>query len=225
MSWFEWLCFIDDELSSIHLNSVKSLDSGVSFSIISHSHKTETSGSAGHLIHDDIGGFNGSSWFVETTQSVVAPPLILVNDGGLGFHSNQFGFNARAIPGQAVVLEASTNFANWVPLRTNLAASLGQIVFADSQSGQMSRRFYRLRIFTGTLPPPAILTQDGAFGMRAGHFGFNLGGTGGQTVVIETSTNLTGWLPLLTNTLGATPFYFSDPGTPNARRFYRARLP
>jgi cellulose synthase/poly-beta-1,6-N-acetylglucosamine synthase-like glycosyltransferase len=27
--------------------------------------------------------------------------IILVNDGSFGVHSNQFGFNVRAIPGQA----------------------------------------------------------------------------------------------------------------------------
>jgi uncharacterized delta-60 repeat protein len=78
--------------------------------------------------------------------------------------------------------------------------------------------------------PPIILTDDGNFGFRTNEFGFkqfgfNLVGMAGQTVVIEASTNLVNWFPLVTNTLGAGPLYFSDPDSTNfAARFYRARL-
>jgi hypothetical protein len=47
----------------------------------------------------------------------------------------------------------------------------------------------------------------------------------GQTVVIEASTNLTSWTPLLTNRLLTGCFYFKDCDSTNfAQRFYRARL-
>ncbi len=72
--------------------------------------------------------------------------------------------------------------------------------------------------------PPVILLSDGSFGVRSNLFGFNVSAGAGQAVVVETSTDLVHWTDLATNTVGAGPFYFSDPGPPSLRcRFYRAR--
>jgi uncharacterized delta-60 repeat protein len=72
---------------------------------------------------------------------------------------------------------------------------------------------------------PVILTDDGHFGILSNIFGFNLTGQSGQIVVTEGSTDLTGWTPLQTNTLGPVPLYFRDPNWTNfPTRFYRARL-
>ncbi|MGA2865882.1 MAG: NHL repeat-containing protein [Verrucomicrobiota bacterium] len=76
----------------------------------------------------------------------------------------------------------------------------------------------------GVPAPPSILLKDGSFGVRSNHFGFNLRVGAGQVVVVETSTDLVNWTDLATNTVGASPVYFSDPAPPNSRcRFYRAR--
>jgi hypothetical protein len=73
--------------------------------------------------------------------------------------------------------------------------------------------------------PPTIIVNDGSFGFRTNQFGFNVAGLAGQTVVIEVSINLLDWTALETNTLGASPLYFSDPGSTNLPAcFYRARL-
>ena len=51
---------------------------------------------------------------------------------------------------------------------------------------------------------------------------FTVGGTPGYSAVVEASTNLTTWQPLVTNTV---PFTFSEPSNPETwQRFYRARL-
>jgi hypothetical protein len=72
--------------------------------------------------------------------------------------------------------------------------------------------------------PPSILLNDGSFGVRSNYFGFNVSGSAGQVVVVETSTDLLNWTELATNTVGASPFYFRDPAPPNSPcRFYRAR--
>jgi hypothetical protein len=74
-------------------------------------------------------------------------------------------------------------------------------------------------------PPLSILTDDARLGFSNRCFGFSLSGAAGNTVIVEGSTNAVDWRPLQTNTLGASPAYFSDPGSVNmARRFYRARL-
>jgi uncharacterized repeat protein (TIGR03803 family) len=78
---------------------------------------------------------------------------------------------------------------------------------------------------TVQLPTPIVLTADSNSSFSSTGFGFNLSGMAGQTVVIEASTSLTSWTPLLTNSLVTGYFYFHDPVSTNlAQRFYRARL-
>jgi sugar lactone lactonase YvrE len=74
--------------------------------------------------------------------------------------------------------------------------------------------------------PPQIVTGDGSFGFVGSQFGFNVSAGAGLTIVVDGSTDLLRWTPLVTNTAGGTPFYFCDPGWTNSPwRFYRARLP
>jgi uncharacterized delta-60 repeat protein len=72
--------------------------------------------------------------------------------------------------------------------------------------------------------PPLIISNDGFFGMQPSGFGFNWQGIAGQSVIVETSTNLVDWLPFQTTTANSTPVYFLDPTVTNAAcRFYRIR--
>jgi len=50
-----------------------------------------------------------------------------------------------------------------------------------------------------TYPPPQIIANDGFFGFKGNQFGFNLPGANGQTIIIDRSTNLSNWVPLITN--------------------------
>ncbi len=73
--------------------------------------------------------------------------------------------------------------------------------------------------------PPTILVNDGCFGFQTNHFGFNVAGVAGQTIVIEASMNLVNWSPVATNLVTGSPFYFYDPDSTNLPAcFYRARL-
>jgi len=80
---------------------------------------------------------------------------------------------------------------------------------------------------TITQPPwAAIVTRDGGFGVVSNGFGFNIGGSGTQAVVVEASTNLSQWSPVFTNAFTNGSFYFSDSQWTNApARFYRLRSP
>ena len=94
------------------------------------------------------GGYqNASSWFVEQTIPVQSqpPPKILATDGAFGWRSNQFGFNVSASAGQAIVIEASTDLVNWVPLSTNTLTG-NTYYFSDSSTAGLTRRFYRARV-------------------------------------------------------------------------------
>jgi hypothetical protein len=72
---------------------------------------------------------------------------------------------------------------------------------------------------------PPILAN---LAVTGGNVGFTLSGDSGQTVVVETCTNLAApvWVPVQTNTLGGTPVNFSEPVEPQSPgRFYRLRSP
>jgi sugar lactone lactonase YvrE len=59
-----------------------------------------------------------------------------------------------------------------------------------------------------------------------GQWGFNLSGPPGQTVLVQTSSDLVNWLPLWTNTLTGGGVYFNDRNWANyPARFYRIRSP
>ena len=172
------------------------------------------------------GAFNASSWYVEQSLAGLSntPPRIVSANGSPAYGSNRFAFQLQALPGQAVVVEATTNFVNWVPLQTNLITTSGQFLFSESTAGKFPRRFYRARLFSGSLPPPAIQTGV-ALGYQANSFGFNFSGIAGQTVIVEASTNFLDWTALSTNMLGSAPLYFGDLTATNySRRFYRLQL-
>jgi len=67
-----------------------------------------------------------------------------------------------------------------------------------------------------------------AAGLRNKQFGFDITGTPGLPILVETSTNLAGglWAPLQTGTLIGGLLHVSDPGWKNYHaRFYRIRWP
>ena len=75
---------------------------------------------------------------------------------------------------------------------------------------------------------PLIQTGDARFGVRTNQFGFNINWASGQTVVVETCTNLTNpvWQPVQTNALISDSVYFNDPQSSNYHaRFYRIKSP
>jgi hypothetical protein len=79
-------------------------------------------------------------------------------------------------------------------------------------------------IQVGSATPPVIVTADSHFGVTSNKFGFNIKGQSSQVIVVEASTNLLQWLPLLTNTLSNGSGYFSDAGwRQRPRQFYRVR--
>jgi streptogramin lyase len=104
----------------------------------------------------------------------------------------------------------NTRFSN----PEGLAIKDGTLYVADSGDDTIRQ---------GVVTAPAI---TGGVGFNDRHFGFSLTGLAGQTVVVQSSTNLVTWYPLWTNTLGADALLFSDPQTGSLpERFYRAFIP
>ncbi len=74
-----------------------------------------------------------------------------------------------------------------------------------------------------TILPPILFISPGAF--SNGVFQLQLSARPNQSYVLQSSTNLTQWIPISTNTPSASPFYLSDPDATNfSRRFYRVLL-
>jgi BspA type Leucine rich repeat region (6 copies) len=76
-------------------------------------------------------------------------PQAQTGDGSFGVQSNQFGFNLTGSSNLVLVVEGSTDLANWSPLSTNtlntFVGTNGTSYFSDPQWTNYPRRFYRLR--------------------------------------------------------------------------------
>lgn len=73
--------------------------------------------------------------------------------------------------------------------------------------------------------PPLVMTSSGpGLGSNGGPFAFTLTGPSGQSVVVESSSDLVNWLPIWTNTLTfPEALTFRDPqNSVDLNRFYRA---
>jgi len=87
------------------------------------------------------GDDNASGWFVENLIWY-AGALPLTVERGLGGLSNLFAFSTTTTRNQALVVEASSNLVNWVPVYTN-APTNGLFQYSDPSLASNSFRFYR----------------------------------------------------------------------------------
>lgn len=75
----------------------------------------------------------------------VATPPGLPTGSALRLPNGQFGFTTCGLPGQALVIQASTNLVNWDSISTNSSPG-GCIDFIDPQAPQIPNRYYRVLI-------------------------------------------------------------------------------
>ena len=75
------------------------------------------------------------------------PPQIITSGAGFGLATNQFGFGFKLSGafGQTIVVDGSTNLANWTPLFTNTAGST-PAYFIDPTATNYPGRYYRARL-------------------------------------------------------------------------------
>jgi hypothetical protein len=77
-------------------------------------------------------------------------------------------------------------------------------------------------VVTPSLAPPVLAVTPA---QTAGAVALTISGDPHQTVVVEASTNLAQWTPVLTNTMTAAPLTWVDPASASLpQRFYRAHL-
>jgi hypothetical protein len=83
------------------------------------------------------------------TRYLYAPQLLIVTPSlqppsidSLAFGGGVFRFNVHGFPGQEVIVQASSDLVNWIPLQTHTFT--GTIwEFVDADAGNFTRRFYR----------------------------------------------------------------------------------
>ena len=81
-----------------------------------------------------------ADFYFDTIRKGFPAPRILSHV----FNGGQFSFDLTGPTGYSVVVEASTDLTNWLPIWTNTFA--GPTNFSDAQSGVYSNRFYRTRV-------------------------------------------------------------------------------
>ncbi len=113
-------------------------------------------GSAARFNGPGVGSVDsaGNLYVADTVNNTIRkgyPALAITESGpglgfpgsGAGFTSGQFGFGLTGPSGQSVVVEASTDLVNWLPVWTNTLTFPAALTFTDPQSGSQSNRFYR----------------------------------------------------------------------------------
>jgi hypothetical protein len=78
---------------------------------------------------------------------------------------------------------------------------------------------------SSSVTPLAIATTNSLFGFNNRQFQFTVAGPVGSNAVVQASTNLQTWIPLVTNPLNLGSFTFTDMLATNyPKRFYRAQM-
>jgi len=190
-----------------------------------------TTWTSGNIVFDNLVFTNigGNDLFISQISEQVPPVFtiqpqtpVTVPAGG------NFTFNASTRSVYPVSYQWQFNQTN-LPDATNASLSFTNIRFASEGSYELiASNLYgssasQVASLTVSAPPPPLLFSPGI--NTNGQFQMNLGGSSGVTFVIETSTNLTDWMPLtnLFNATGNAIFIDSfNTASADAARFYRA---
>jgi hypothetical protein len=90
-----------------------------------------------------MAGGKESAYAAEALFSLPPSPFVIVTtNGGFGFANKQFQFSLTGPAGSNVVISASTNLQNWLPLATNPLGS-GSLTFTDTLATNFPSRYYR----------------------------------------------------------------------------------
>jgi subtilisin family serine protease len=162
-----------------------------------------------NLTSDDGGGFLTSTADQINTDPMLGP---LEDNGGPTF-------THALLPGSAAI-DKGKNFSGSAADQRGLPRTMDSPCIANASGGDGTD----IGAFEVQQPCPLAVSL-GNFGVVSSQFRFDIAGGSNQVVVVEASTNLVSWTALATNTLGAAPLRFIDPGWTNFQhRFYRVKL-
>ena len=167
-----------------------------------------------------------SSTVVARTNAVAAAPVALAH-GGVTTSTVFRGENGVVDliifvqSNHLWVVQATTNFVNWVNIATN-SAIRDFVVTADNDAPNYSARFYRA-LLVGSVPGSGGLISS--LSLRPGNqLTFGYATTAGRTYILEASTNLASWNALTTNLAGGSLLNFTNMVAPAIpKQFFRIR--
>lgn len=136
------------------------------------------------------------------------------------WNSNSIVVHSEQPP--ATGINAVFHYPNLGLPTTNIAPGTYS-VYAKISDGINTRYLYAPELLTvaSSLQPPALEISP----LDAGQFQIGVNGVSGQTIVLQTSTDLRNWLPLATNALtSASWIYTNVPPAAFGMQFYRAIL-
>ena len=163
-------------------------------------------------------GIGDSAFASCTILTNVFIPSSVTNIGGFAFkactnlHQAYFQGNAPGVNGGAGSLDttafsADSGTAYYLPGTTGWGTNYG---------GWLTAQWYQ--------PKPQILGNASGIGARTNGFNFTISWATNTAVVVETSTNLVSWQPVITNSLVNGTNAFRDSSWTNyLKRFYRVR--
>jgi hypothetical protein len=184
---------------------------------------------AGGNAASNIAQWDGSSWSA-LGSGMNGPVGALVVSGGSLYAGGVF----TTAGGNAATNIAQWDGSSWSGMSSGMNGPVGALVVCGATlyagggfttaGGKVSGNVAEA-LFADL--PPFIITTNSSFGFTNGHsaFGFDVSGCPCQAQVVLGSTDLTTWVPLQTNLLNGSLWYFSDPFASNfTSRFYRAEL-
>jgi streptogramin lyase len=152
------------------------------------------------------------------TNSVTAiytqPPQL----AGMAAAGGGFQLVLKGLVGSNYVIQASSNLLAWTSISIKTIPTNGSVTIVDPNVANYSRRFYRA---ASILLTPLQLT---GMTLSNGTAQFVVNGQSGSGCVIQASSNLVSWSPILSNTIPEAGIMLTtDTGAANQnRRFYRA---
>jgi len=163
---------------------------------------------------------NGITNSLPARVSVVVTQVIDVAGASLAIRRQTNGqprISLTGEPYERYVLEASQDLVHWVAI-TNFTSTNGIMSLIVSDSAVYPKRFYRAALL---LPVGSI---SGAQFTPAGAFSVQLGGELSRAYELQTSSNLTAWVPITNLLMVTSPVTYLDTAPTNVpARFYRFR--
>jgi hypothetical protein len=181
--------------------------------------QTNTPGTVANVVVLAGGGFQVLAIESDGSPTLTAQPVSQAVRAGANVV-----YAAMAVGTQPMGYQWQCNGTN-IPGATAAVLSLANVQLGDAGayavtvSNTLGRVISDVATLIMLAPPPGILSAP-VYGAN-GVYQFNVAGTAGSNYVIASSTNLTDWIPLETNT---SPFTFTDPNAVKVPwQFYRAQ--
>lgn len=158
----------------------------------------------------------GTTWEIAIPNGTYQVRIVA---GDADFFDGNFQINAEGV----LIVNGSPNAtARWIEGYGIVTVNDGRLTVSNA-AGAVNNKiaFVEISTIINSLPPINLVSADHA----SGNFQFALQGLNGVSYVIETSTNLTSWTPVLTNTPVNNLLQFVQPMSNAPAKYYRGRLP